>query len=399
MPIPDREINILFALEKFFFIHSLAASRSFTNEQSPGNMLRITSRRIPALGSLRFTAVPTITTRLLSKSTISFATAGRLNIPLGDKTIEHNIPTETNKLSKTLTKFWEKVDTVHNPTTHKYDIKLDGKNLRTPLGYSLSIPETKKQLAYLINHEWSNLPDLKIKTNSLPLTSLASRAIDLEHISEMGMETGSKKEEMIAKVGNADDIKVNMLRYLDTDTCLIFGTYKEYSGKLRKRQEELYRPLIEEYNDFFTTYARNKGGLLASEDEKIELTYLDCETDGLRGNKQTITTQEVVLDWLDNLPMFDLIALEKAILTTKSFLCGVSLLRSNSSNPEIMKELYQFNKKGMDDYYHKTIEEIVELGNLETIFQTEEWGEVEDTHDVDKVDWLRNLASAALICH
>ena len=26
-------------------------------------------------------------------------------------------------------------------------------------------------------------------------------------------------------------------------------------------------------------------------------------------------------------------------------------------------------------------------------------GEVEDTHDVDKHDWLRNLASAALVCH
>lgn len=359
-------------------------------------MLRVTSRRITALGSVRFAAIPT--RRFISKSAISCAVSGRLGLPLGDKTIESNIPTETNRLSKTLAKFWEKVDTIHNPASKTYDIRLDGKNLRTPLGNSLSVPESKKQLAYLIAHEWANLPDLKIKASTLPLTSLAARAIDLGHIKESN-ENDSQREEMIAKVGDVEDIKVSMLRYLDTDTCLIFTTNKEYSGKLRQKQEELYRPLIEEYNEFFTTYARNKGGLLVSPEDKVELTFLDCETDGLRGNKQSITTQEVVLDWLDNLPVYDLIALEKAILTTKSFLCGVTLLRSNVSDEKIMKELYQFNKNDMDSYYHKTVEEIVELGNLETIFQTEEWGEVEDTHDVDKVDWLRNLASAALVCH
>ena len=49
------------------------------------------------------------------------------------------------------------------------------------------------------------------------------------------------------------------------------------------------------------------------------MKYLDCETDGLRGNKQDETTQLVVLDWLNQLPIYDLIALEKTILTTKSF--------------------------------------------------------------------------------
>ncbi|EGW34848.1 uncharacterized protein SPAPADRAFT_57941 [Spathaspora passalidarum NRRL Y-27907] len=327
---------------------------------------------------------------------VSIRSWNRLDRPLGDRTIESNIPTETNKLSKSLTKFWKNADAKYNTDTKKFDVQLDGKTLRTPLGFPLSLPESKKQLAELIAHEWANLPDLKIKTNSLPLTSLASRAIDLTHIHDQEV---ADREEMIAKVGNIEDIKINVLRYLDTDTCLIFATHKEYSGKLRKKQDELYLPLIQEYNDFFTTYARNKGHLLAHPTDEVKLQHLDCETDGLRGNRQTITTQNVVLDWLDNVPVFDLIALERAILTTKSFLCGVSLLRSNISDEEIMKSVYQLNKNSPEEYYHKTVEEIVELGNLETIFQTEEWGEVEDTHDVDKVDWLRNLASAALVCH
>lgn len=306
-----------------------------------------------------------------------------------------NTPSATNRLEKTLTKFWEKVDTTFNDKKNKYDVLLDGKTLKTPLGFPLSLPPQKSQLAHLIAHEWKNLPDLKIKTNSLPLTSIASRSIDLE---EIHRETNKVNDEMIAKVGSLLDIKLNLLRYLDTDTCLIFTTTDEYQGKLRTRQNELYLPLIAEYEDFFTTYGQKHANLLP-EGHKIQLEFLDCETHGLRGNKQSITTQNVVLHWMDSLPIYDLIALEKSVLTTKSFLCGATILRLNVSNPETKRDLYQVNKSSPEEYYFRTVAEVIELGNMETIFQTEQWGEVEDTHDVDKVDWLRNLSSAALLCH
>lgn len=315
--------------------------------------------------------------------------------PLGiDNTIENNIKSDTNRLAKTLTKFWEKVDTHYNETTEKYEIQLDGRTLKTPLGFPLALPKDKQIYANLVEHEWSHLPDLKIKTNALPLTSIAARSIDLEtvHI------PGNENVELISKVGRLDDIKFNLLRYLDTDTCLIFTTIDEYEGKLRQKQNELYLPLIQEHDDFFTKWGRDRK-LLPTESDKINLRYLDCETDGLRGNQQTITTQNVVLDWLNHLPIYDLVALEKAILTSKSFLCGVSLLRSNVSSADKQFKLLQVNKSTVDDFYFKSLEEIIELGNLETIFQTNQWGEVEDTHDVDKVDWMRNLSSAALLCH
>lgn len=307
-----------------------------------------------------------------------------------DKSIESNIQSETNKLAKTGARFWKKGDVYFNSETKKYEIQLDGKTLRTPLGFPLELPESKKQLAYLIAHEWTHLPDLKVKSSTLPLTALATRAIDL---SKHHLSNSDKAKEMLA----LEDIKLQMLRYLDTDTCLIFATNRECDGKLRKRQEEIYRPLIAEFDDFFTKYAHSKK--LIPESESIELKFLDCEKDGLRGNRQGETTQEVVLDWLDQLPIYDLIALEKTILTSKSFLCGISLLRSNVNDDNTLNELYQINKQTTEDYYHKSLEELVELANLETIFQTGEWGEVEDTHDVDKHDWLRNLASAALVCH
>lgn len=302
----------------------------------------------------------------------------------------NNIKSETNRLEKTLTKFWDNVETRYNQENNGYEVCLDGKALKTPLGNVLSIPGNKKQLSFLIGHEWDTLVDLKIKPDTLPLTSMASRATDLEIV------FGAKEidQDLVTKIGDLSDVKYNILRYLDTDTCLIFTTLDEYEGRLRSKQEELYRPLIAEFESFFTEFGRSQN-LLPSEDHKVSLEFLDCETDGIRGNSQSITTQNIVLLWLNSLPIYDLVALEKAILSSKSFLCGASVIRSNAQGP---RELYQVNKESEADFFHKTVEEIVEMGNLETIFQTQEWGEVEDTHDVDNADWLRNLSSAALVC-
>lgn len=366
-------------------------------------MLR-TLNRSTANTILNVSSRPSIYSRGLRSATRLLATDGSLKAfipqkatPLGvDSTVESNIPSETNRLAKTLTKFWETVDTKYNEATNEYEVQLDGKTLKTPLGFHLKLPTTKKQLAYLIGHEWANIPDLKIKTNTLPLTSIAARSIDLININRQG----ESHPDLIAKVGNLEDIKINLLRYFDTDTCLIFTILEEFNGKLRSKQDELYLPLIKEFESFFTAYARTKPEqLLPSPDHEVKINYLDCETDGLRGNKQSITTQNIVLDWLNNLPIYDLVALEKVVLSSKSFLCGASILRSYSANPELIKSLYQVNKSNPEEHYYKSIEEIIELGNLETIYQIQEWGEVEDTHDVDKVDWLRNLTSAAILCH
>lgn len=307
--------------------------------------------------------------------------------------LEHNIQSETNKLAKTGRKFWDKCDVYLNPNTNLYEIQLDGKTLRTPLGFPLTVPKNKKQLAYLISHEWTNLPNISVKSSALPLTGLAARAIDLLKRNEIDEETNEQVKEVIA----IKDLKESLLRYLNTDTCLIFAGKKDCDGKLRKRQEELYRPLIKEFQEFLTEFGHKSSRL--PKNDKIVLQTLDCETDGLRGNYQTQSTQDVVIEWMDQLDIYELIALEKSILTTKSFLCGASILRSNVSDPERMHAVFQVNKDTQDKFWYKNVEEIIEMGNLETILQTGEWGEVEDTHDVDQREWLRSLACAALVSH
>ncbi|KAM9919127.1 hypothetical protein OXX59_008162 [Metschnikowia pulcherrima] len=338
---------------------------------------------------LRNTAILARTCRLGYATSASSAFPSP-QTPVGGDT--NNVKSETNRLEKTLSKFWNDVSARHIPEKSAYEICLDDKPLKTPLGNRLAIPEQKRQLAHLVSHEWDSLADLKIKPNSLPLTSMVSRAVDLDHVHN----AESVDLNLVSKIGDLQDIKLNMLRYLDTDTCLIFTTHDDNEGRLRQRQDELYLPLISEYESFFTAFAV-KNGLLAPT-ESVKLQFLDCETDGLRGNTQSIATQTIVLKWLDQLPIYDLVALEKAILSSKSFLCGATVLRSNATDPRTVPDLYQVNKTAPDLYFRKSVDEIVELGNLETIFQTAEWGEVEDTHDVDKADWLRNLSSAALVC-
>lgn len=72
--------------------------------------------------------------------------------------------------------------------------------MRTPGGTKLIVPKDQRLLALLIANEWEN-QDKVLKQHALPLTSLASRAID-----GMGDET------IRAGVIEA------LMSYLDTDT-------------------------------------------------------------------------------------------------------------------------------------------------------------------------------------
>ncbi|KAH3680640.1 hypothetical protein WICMUC_000197 [Wickerhamomyces mucosus] len=295
----------------------------------------------------------------LVRNTIrTFATASTSSPIIGkDQTLENNLPTESNKLSKTLQKFWENVKLIQN-SNNDYELQLDSKTVRTPLGNKLIIPQSRSILAHLLYHEWASLHSSNIKTHSLPLTSLTSRVIDLEQAEK------NNNEEELLKVGKKSDIIDQLLRYLDTDTLLIFSPKHEYEGELRKAQEELYRPVISDIEKFIGE----------------KLTYLDSETDGLRGNKQELSTSLAVREFLNSLNYFELVALEKVTLTSKSLICGILLIQNKSL------KISDLN-----------LEEIAKLATLEIIYQTEKWGEVEDTHDVDYQDIRRHINSCGIL--
>lgn len=291
--------------------------------------------------------------------------------PLGvDSSIENNLKTETNRLSATGEKFWEKVSLKDDGS--KYLVQLDSKTILTPLGHPLAIDKNRSLLAMLLQNEWTNLPSLAIKTHLLPLTSLVSRCIDLEIVNRPGGDLEAR-----AKIGgDRERMSLDLLRYLDTDTLLVFCPKLEYEGALRKAQDEVYLPIISSVERFLSKYSSSP----------IKLKVLDADTDGLRGNKQVEETRTAAKKYLDTLSLWDLAVFEKTVLTTKSFICGVLLLQNKAldGSPEVLQS---------------SMESIAQAATLEIIYQTERWGEVEDTHDVDKRDVRRNIHAAGIVAY
>lgn len=291
--------------------------------------------------------------------------------PLGiDRSTENNLKTETNRLSKTGQKFWEKVSIQEDAS--KMLLQLDSKSILTPLGHPLAVDKSRKFLALLLQKEWANLSSLSIKPYSLPLTSLVSRCIDLENVNKPDCDP-----ELVAKIGgDREQISNDLLRYLDTDTLLVFSPRAEYEGALRNAQDKIYIPIIRSMENFLSKYSCSK----------VELKPLDADVHGLRGNAQKPETREAAKKFLDTLSLWDLAVFEKAVLTTKSFICGVLLLQ----NKALVEKA---------DGLQLSMEDIAQAATLEIIHQVERWGEVEDTHDVDKRDVRRNIHAAGIVAY
>ncbi|KAA8916551.1 hypothetical protein TRICI_001305 [Trichomonascus ciferrii] len=251
--------------------------------------------------------------------------------------VENNTKSETNRAERTLEKFWTKVDVKPQEDNH-YAVALDSSPIKTPKGNRLVVPSST--VAHLLAQEWSVITSLKIKPHSLPLTSLAARAIDLQD---------SPNERR--------DVVEYLMPYLDTDTLLVFAPSDDCEGTLRMAQENQYRPVINRAEDFW----------------KVRLNWLDGDT-MLFGNTQTEETKAIVREWIEGLNPWQFAALERATITAKSLIAGLLVL--NRSH---------------------TVDQIADLVNLEIIHQTKLWGEVEDTHDVNHADLRRYLGSAYVV--
>lgn len=276
--------------------------------------------------------------------------------------LETNAPTETNRLEKTLERFWEKVSVGYSQSS-KADSKqdhvvlLDNKPIKTPAGHPLLIPSEKSSLAHLIAHEWTVLPSLKIKPHLVPLTSLASRAVDLTD----GTLTKESMDPLVV-----DNIVEALLPYLDTDTLLVFSPYSDCEGNLRPAQEKEFRPLIAK--------AEKIWGSTSDSSKSLTLNWLDTETMGFATNKQTAETKEAVGRWIKSLDPWRLVALERATMSAKSLIIGMLIATGDISIPDAVR-----------------------AATLETVHQIELWGEVQDSHDVDFHDIQRTLASAYIL--
>ncbi|KAJ9050486.1 ATP synthase mitochondrial F1 complex assembly factor 2 [Entomophthora muscae] len=211
-----------------------------------------------------------------------------------------------------------------------YEICLDGRILRTPNGVPLRIPPNRTTFAHLVAGEWESQEKV-LKTHALPLTSLAARAID-------GLNTEESRIEVVSLLS----------KYLDTDSVCY---QQDFPQKLVKLQSEHFDPIL--------SWVEKKFGLKPN------------VTSSIIGSKQpekvTTALQKAALQ-LDPL---EIAGFERATIAAKSFIIGLALMHREIS-----------------------VETAAQASHVEVQFQISQWGEVEDTHDVDHQSIRRNFGAA-----
>ena len=133
---------------------------------------------------------------------------------------------------------------------------------------------------------------------------------------------------------------------------IIFNSYQQdYPESLQKLQQDYWQPIIK--------WVEN----LIKHDIKTTESILSVQQ-----NPQVIECFREIVENYDN---FKLSAFENAVLRSKSFMIGLALVEREISS--------EFGTMA---------------ARLEVHHQIQRWGEVEDSHDVDREDIHRQLASS-----
>lgn len=210
------------------------------------------------------------------------------------------------------------------------------------------------------------------------MTSIAARA---QNIAEAEANGDRSERDKLLKV---------MMRHLDTDTLLCWAPEKnihegldmERTGGegrnegLRQVQMRVAKPIISYLNTSVWPGVEIKPGL---------------DENSIFPSQQSEVTRSIISGWIYGLPAYELAALERATFACKSLLIGARLTIEWS---EEFREVQRAAKEGEVRF---GIEEAAQAGTIEVRWQTGMWGEVEDTHDVDKEDVRRQLGAAVLV--
>ncbi|KAL6703976.1 ATP synthase mitochondrial F1 complex assembly factor 2 [Coniothyrium glycines] len=265
-------------------------------------------------------------------------------------------------------RFWKDVH-VHKAEAG-LQVFLDHRPVRMPNKQVLTVPSSKPQLATAIALEWDLLMSAQqaLKNDYIPMTSLAARAIDIETADAEGRDN----------VRN--DILRYFLRVLATDTLLCWAPEKVLNDSLR--DGKTLRQVQEEAASGIIAY------LQAHVWPGVEIKPT-LDPDSIIPVAQSEMTQQVIRGWCADLPAFELAGLERAVLASKSLLVSARLIHEWGEAFAQSRQPVEGARFGIED--------AAEASSLEVRWQTGQWGEVEDTHDVEKEDLRRQLGSAIIL--
>ncbi|KIW84655.1 hypothetical protein Z517_00043 [Fonsecaea pedrosoi CBS 271.37] len=359
---------------------SSSVVRGLKTHPSVGRLATPTIRAISSTSSLSATALPITATGPPPSAPVPTSPQ------YGDRIQERRRKAELLKQGKELRaasqpggktsplrkRFWKDVHVREVP--QGYQVYLDQRPVRTPSKSILTIPRSKPHLAHAIAIEWDLLESAQqaLKNHNIPMTSISARAQDI-------IETETRGDGKIRK-----DIITIMMRYLDTDTLLCWAPANTSASQLEmqtERTESLREIQIRTATPIISYLSTS---VWPGVDIKPVL-----DENSIMPTQQDETTRSVIRGWIAGLPAYELAALERAVLATKSLLVGTRLLIEWSEEFRDMQESGSQKRFG--------IEEAAEASSLEVRWQTRMWGEVEDTHDVDNEDIRRQLGSAILL--
>ena len=184
-----------------------------------------------------------------------------------------------------------------------------------------------------------------------------------------------------------DDIVTMVMRYLDTDTLLCWAPERSAHDA---QQLEQRAPGTESLRSIQIKTAQPIIGFLSSEVwPGVEIRPV-TETESIIPESQPEITRAVIRGWIAGLPAYELAALERGVLASKSLLVAVRLLIDWS------EEFRHHQRRGQAGERFG-IDEATVASTLEVRWQTGQWGEVEDTHDVEREDLARQLGSVVLL--
>lgn len=221
----------------------------------------------------------------------------------------------------------------------------------------------------------------------IPLTSLVCRALDIAD-DDAGRRPADAPAPFSAGAEEGAtsiraQIATTLIRYLDTDSLLVWAPPATESERRNEAGESL--------RDVQERLARGVLGYMREHVwPGVEIVPV-VDGDSIVPRRQAAGVREMVQAWVQKLEPFELAGLERAVLAGKS-LTAASRLVVEWSEHETAG-----GSRPAGAVASFGVEEAAEVTSLEVSWQTQHWGEVEDTHDVEKEDLRRQLGSVVLL--
>lgn len=274
---------------------------------------------------------------------------------------------------------------------------LDSRAVRHPTTKEvIRLPLSKPHLAHALALEWDLLTSAQqgTKEHLVPLTSLICRALDIA--ADDAAATSTSPASIRAS------ITTMLLRYLETDSLLCLAPAADPSDPASPSSalDDRGRSLRDVQEQALSRIGPHVSGRAWPGAPAVR-PVLDGDSIMPRRHPPELTA--AVRAWVEALGHWELAALERATLAGKSLLVAARLLvewsegeagveaRARATGDAVLDEDGEGTKGSFG------VEEAARAASIEVDWQIGRWGEVEDTHDVEREDIRRQLGSVVLL--